>query len=164
MRENKGRFKNVCTTKFVWWAIQCTSVTKGEYQCWIWTIIPNLRPWKALTPLAPKQTSLVANSFSFKPPCVIKEFIINNVKLLASRKHLLDIQQQWYSTPILHNITMHTCPTCIVHGCNSITSKRYKLGILDINFSYFSHFMVYVFCHFPASPVRLMFFGHKSKF
>jgi hypothetical protein len=81
-----------------------------------------------------------------------------------SRKHLLDTQQQGYLTPILHNITQHTCPTCIIHGCNLITSKRYKLGILNNNFNCFSHLMVYVFCHFPASPIRPNFFGDRSKF
>jgi hypothetical protein len=81
-----------------------------------------------------------------------------------STKHLLDIQQQWYLTPILHNIAMHTCPTCIIHGCNFITSKRYKLGILDSNFSHFSYFMVYVFYHFPPSPIRPIFLGTNRSF
>jgi hypothetical protein len=35
-----------------------------------------------------------------------------------SKVHLLDIQQQGYLTPILHNIIMHICPTCIIHVCN----------------------------------------------
>jgi hypothetical protein len=117
-----------------------------------------------LTPSTPKKISFAISSFYFKPPCVIKKFIINNVKILASRKHLLDIQQQWYLTPILHNITMHTCPTYIVHGCNSITSRRYKLGILDINFSCFSHFMVYVFCHFQLTLLNQCFLGTNQSF
>jgi hypothetical protein len=38
---------------------------------------------EGVDPSTRKQTNLVANSFSFKTPCVIKEFIINNVKLLV---------------------------------------------------------------------------------
>jgi hypothetical protein len=43
----------------------------------------NLMPWKVLTPSTPKQTNLEANSFSFKSLYVIKEFMINKVRLLA---------------------------------------------------------------------------------
>ncbi len=67
-------------------------------------------------------------------------------------------------TPILHNITMHTCPICIIHGSNFIISLKYKLGILDNNFSGFSHPMVNVFCHFLANRVRPFFFRDRSKF
>jgi hypothetical protein len=81
-----------------------------------------------------------------------------------SKNHLLDIQQQQYPTLILHNITMHTCPICIVHGCNFITSKRCELDILDSNFNHFFHFMVDMFCFFLANPIRLMLSGHRSKF
>jgi hypothetical protein len=81
-----------------------------------------------------------------------------------SRKHLLETQQKRYLTPILHNITMHISPTCIVHGCNFITSKRYKLDVVDNNFNHFSHSMVYVFCHFSTNLVSQIFSRHILNF
>jgi hypothetical protein len=46
-----------------------------------------------------------------------------------SKEQLLHIQQQWYSTLIMYNVIMHTCPTYIVHCYDLITSKKNKVGI-----------------------------------
>lgn len=40
---------------------------------------------------------------------------------------------------ILHNVSMHTCPTCIIHGCDFITCKGCKLDIIDDNFNDLFH-------------------------
>ncbi len=61
------------------------------------------------------------------------------------------------------NYTMHICPICILHGGNLITSKEYKLGILDDNFNGLFHFIVYMFYYFPTNLIRPMFFWNKSK-
>jgi hypothetical protein len=58
---------------------------------------------------------------------------------------------------------MHICPICILHGGNLITSKEYKLGILDDNFNGLFHFIVYMFYYFPTNLIRPMFFWNKSK-
>ncbi len=42
---------------------------------------------------------------------------------------------QWYPTLILHNVAMQTCLTYIIHGYNFITSKKNKVGNLDIKLS-----------------------------
>jgi hypothetical protein len=37
---------------------------------------------------------------------------------------MFHIQQQVYVTLILHNVTMHTCRTCIIHGDDLITNVK----------------------------------------
>jgi hypothetical protein len=83
MWKTKGRLEKVCIASFIQWTIQCTLTTNGTYCCWIWTIILDLKPWKVLTPSTLKQTNLEAMSYYFRSPCAIKEFMINEVKLLA---------------------------------------------------------------------------------
>ncbi len=80
------------------------------------------------------------------------------------RKHLLHIQQQRYFTPILHDVTMLMCPTCIIHGCDPITSKRNKVGILDNKLSCIKIFIMYVFYNLPTNPVIPIFFGVRLRF
>ncbi len=58
---------------------------------------------------------------------------------------------------------MNICPTCIIHGYNFITNKINKLGILDNKFNNFQNFSLYVFCNLLTSPIRLVFFGERSK-
>ncbi len=62
---------------------------------------------------------------------------------------------------------MHICWTCIIHiGSDLITSLKYKLGILDNNFSVIFHLMVNMcstICQ-PTPSIKPMFFGDKSKF
>ncbi len=75
----------------------------------------------------------------------------------------MHIQQKWYLTPILHNVTMNISPTYIIHGYNLIIGKKIKLGILDNKLSNLQNFSLYVLCNLPINPIKPMFFGEKSK-
>jgi hypothetical protein len=57
---------------------------------------------------------------------------------------MLHIQEQGYLTPILQNVSMHTCPTCIIYGCDFIACKGYTLDIMDDNFNGLFHLVFYV--------------------
>jgi hypothetical protein len=46
-------------------------------------VTPNRRPWKVLTQLTSKHTNFEFKFFRFKFHCVIKEFMISKVRLLA---------------------------------------------------------------------------------
>jgi hypothetical protein len=54
---------------------------------------------------------------------------------------------------------MNICPTCIMHGCNLIISKRNKLEILD-KLNKLQNFSLYVLYNLPTSPI---FFGERLK-
>ncbi len=75
----------------------------------------------------------------------------------------MHIQQKWYLTPILHNVTMNISPTYIIHGYNLIIGKRNKLGILDNKLSNLQNFSLYILCNLIINPIKPMFFGEKSK-
>ncbi len=57
---------------------------------------------------------------------------------------LHNAQQQWYSTPILNNVTMHTYQTCVIHGCDLIISEKDKVGVLDNKLNNFYNLIWYV--------------------
>ncbi len=73
----------------------------------------------------------------------IHDYHSQNINL-KSIYHMLHIQQQGYLTPFLHNVSMHICPTCVIHGCDFITCKGYKLDIMDDNFNGLFHLVFYV--------------------
>lgn len=115
----------------------------------------DLKPLKALTPSTPKHANFETMSSCFKSFCHDQQ---SQVVSSISREHLLHIQQQRYFTPILHNVTMLTCPTCIVHGCDPITSKRNKVGILNNKLSCLKNFIMYVYYNLLTNP-SYQFFG-----
>jgi len=107
MRNTKGKCEKDCITKLIWWTIQCTTMimefgVNGTYHHCIWIITLDLRPWKVLTPLVPKHTNLEVRSSSYKPPCVIKKFMINKIRLatldLESTCFTFDNKGMWHQS------------------------------------------------------------------
>jgi len=74
---------------------------------------------------------------------------------------MLQIQQQSYVTPILHNVTMHTCPTCIIHGSDLIQVKDTNLAfwIVTLMVSLTSWSMCFAISQ--QTPLDQCFFGIK---
>jgi len=120
-----------------------------------------------LTPSTPKQLALKQSPFFFQSPLCIQKFMSKKIKLLVPNlKTLAKSQQQGYLTPIFQNITIHTCPIYIFHGCDLITSKKYKLHILD-NLKCFylmDHLIVLVFYFFPTNLIKAMVFRDRLDF
>jgi len=120
-----------------------------------------------LTPSTPKQLALKQSPFFFQSPLCIQKFMSKKIKLLVPNlKTLAKSQQQGYLTPIFQNITIHTCPIYIFHGCDLITSKKYKLHILD-NLKCFylmDYLIVLVFYFFPTNLIKAMVFRDRLDF
>jgi hypothetical protein len=65
-------------------------------------------------------------------------------------------------TPILNNVTMHTCQTCVIHSCDLITSEKDKVGVLDNKLNNFYNFNLVCVINLPTNPIMPMFFGAKK--
>jgi hypothetical protein len=63
---------------------------------------------------------------------------------------MLHIQQQRYITTILHNITMHTCPICIIHGSDLIIKDTNLTFCIVILVAFLTHGQCIL--PFPSQP------------
>jgi len=131
------------------------------YPCWIWTIIINLKPWKALTPLTSKQTNLEASSFSFKPPYVIKKFMM-------IKKTKCWFQIYWtlvghittrVSNTNLHNKTIRIAQLVLSMDVTSLQGRDTNLALLMMNFIVFLSSWFICSFHLLTNPLKLMFLG-----
>jgi hypothetical protein len=118
-----------------------------------------------LTPLAPKHTKLEARSSCFRSLFVIKKTHNQQIQIInpKSKQHLLHIQQQWYPTPILHNVIMHIHATYVIHGCHLITNKKNEIGIMDNKLVFRISFYMCSTISQPT-PSNQCFLGLKLKF
>ncbi len=114
-----------------------------------------------IEPISTKTNQPWSNSFSFKPPCVIKEFMMIKIVNVDSKsiKHLLDLQQQGYPTPILHNITICIAQLVLSMDVNSSQVKYTNLTLLIMNLIVFLSSWFICSFHLPTNSHKPMFLG-----
>jgi hypothetical protein len=74
-------------------------------------------------------------------------------------KHLLDIQQQGYPTPILHNITICITQLVLYMDVTSSQIRDTNLVLLIMNLVVFLSSMFICSFHLPTNPHKPMFLG-----
>jgi hypothetical protein len=82
---------------------------KGQCLLIIWIMTLVSKPWKIVTPLAPKHTTLLAMLVDENPPKITREQMTTIVKLSNVPLHLQSFQD-WKKLAPLLNYQQHGCP------------------------------------------------------